>query len=116
MPLILKNAPDVVFREVGNLFIVSFPWPSYSEQATVAKAPSSGKKVPVRKFLKESSGKTEERIIALLTKHSELTTLQLGETLGIGDRAVRKQIAKLRRENKLIRIGGRKIGRWKVTK
>ena len=29
MPLILKYAPDVVFRETGNLFIVSFNRPSY---------------------------------------------------------------------------------------
>ena len=27
MPLILKNAPDVVFRETGNLSIVSFNRP-----------------------------------------------------------------------------------------
>jgi hypothetical protein len=31
MPLILKSAPDVVFRETGNLFIVSFKRPSFLE-------------------------------------------------------------------------------------
>jgi ATP-dependent DNA helicase RecG len=29
MPLILKYAPDVVFRETGNLFIVTFNRPSF---------------------------------------------------------------------------------------
>ena len=28
----LKYAPDAVFREIGNLFIVSFPRPSFFEQ------------------------------------------------------------------------------------
>ena len=32
MPLILKYAPDVVFRETGNLFIVSFNRPSFLDQ------------------------------------------------------------------------------------
>jgi len=31
MPLILKYEPDVVFREIGNLFIVSFNRPSFLE-------------------------------------------------------------------------------------
>jgi ATP-dependent DNA helicase RecG len=32
MPLILKYAPDVVFREIGNLFIVAFNRPSFLDQ------------------------------------------------------------------------------------
>ena len=32
MPLILKYAPDVVFRETGNLFIVFFNRPSFLDQ------------------------------------------------------------------------------------
>ena len=32
MPLILKYAPDVVFREIGNLFIIAFNRPSFLEQ------------------------------------------------------------------------------------
>lgn len=31
MPLILKHVPDVIFREVGNLFIISFNRPSFAE-------------------------------------------------------------------------------------
>ena len=32
MPLILKYAPDVVFREIGNLFIVAFNRLSFLDQ------------------------------------------------------------------------------------
>jgi ATP-dependent DNA helicase RecG len=38
MPLILKNAPDVVFREIGNLFIVSFNRPSFLDQKDEGEA------------------------------------------------------------------------------
>lgn len=31
MPLILKQVSDVLFREVGNLFIASFNRPSFDE-------------------------------------------------------------------------------------
>ncbi|WP_419659363.1 hypothetical protein [Desulfosarcina variabilis] len=31
IPLILKFAPDEGFREIGNMFIVSFPRPSFGE-------------------------------------------------------------------------------------
>jgi ATP-dependent DNA helicase RecG len=38
MPLILKYAPDVVFREIGNLFIVSFNRPSFLDQKDEGEA------------------------------------------------------------------------------
>ncbi len=40
MPLILKNAPDVVFREIGNLFVVSFNRPSFLDQKDEREAPT----------------------------------------------------------------------------
>ena len=76
----------------------------------------SRKKVPKRKFLKESSGKTAERILALMAMNPEVTTEQIGEELGISGRAVRKQIATLRDAKQLLRTGGRKLGRWEVLK
>jgi len=33
MPLILKNAPNVKFREISNIFIASFDRPSFAEDA-----------------------------------------------------------------------------------
>ena len=130
MPLIIKNAPDVVFREVGSLFIVSFNRPSYADGSGAGEASSSGKQVrerkfgkgssgkevPVRGFLKESSGKTAGKILSLMAKNPEITTEHISKILGVSDRAVRKQIAKLRDAKLLLRTGGRKIGRWEVLK
>jgi ATP-dependent DNA helicase RecG len=140
LPLILKNAPDTTFREIGNLFIVEFKRPSAAvrtEDSTGAgknipekklrkdgsgkkvpeiklKKTSVGPNVPKRKFLKESSGKTAAKILRLMTANPEITTEQLGQQLGITDRAVRQQIAKLREARLLLRTGGRKLGRWEV--
>jgi len=116
MPLILKNAPDVVFREIGSLFVVSFSRPSSIEALKIVEVSGSRKKVPKRKFLKESSGKTAERILALMAVNPAVTTEQIGEELGISGRAVRKQIATLRDAKQLLRAGGRKLGRWEVLK
>jgi ATP-dependent DNA helicase RecG len=116
MPLILKNAPDVVFREIGSMFIVSFSRPSSIEALKIVEVSGSRKKVPKRKFLKESSGKTAERILALMAVNPGVTTEQIGEELGISGRAVRKQIATLRDAKQLLRTGGRKLGRWEVLK
>lgn len=116
MPLILKNAPDVVFREIGSLFVVSFSRPSSIEALKMVEVAGSRKKVPKRKFLKESSGKTAKRILALMAVNPEVTTEQIGDELGISGRAVRKQIATLRDAKQLLRTGGRKLGRWEVLK
>ena len=49
-----------------------------------------------------------------MTANPEITTEQIGRQLGITDRAVRQQIAKLREARLLLRTGGRKLGRWEV--
>ncbi|MBI2440626.1 MAG: putative DNA binding domain-containing protein [Lentisphaerae bacterium] len=138
MPLIIKNAPDVVFREIGNLFIVSFNRPSYADESGRGDASSSGKEVPVRGFLKESSGKkvseegsgkkvrerrfgkdsgkTGHQILDFLSQQPEMTVPELAGRLGLTTRAIEKQIAKLRDAKLLLRTGGRKIGRWEVQK
>jgi ATP-dependent DNA helicase RecG len=43
-----------------------------------------------------------------------MTTKELAEHLGIGQRAVEKQIEKLKREGRLQRIGPDKGGHWQV--
>lgn len=125
MPLIMKNAPDVVFREVGNLFIVSFNRPSYVEGSDAGGETRAGTKVPtstfptessVKQFGKESSVKTGRKILDLLSIHREMTIRELARTLHLTTRAVEKQIVQLRTSKQLLRTGGRKLGRWEVVK
>lgn len=60
------------------------------------------------------SGKTSEKIIALLKEDDKRTARELSEIIGISDRAVEKQIAKLQQQGKLTRVGSDKAGHWKV--
>jgi predicted HTH transcriptional regulator len=62
-----------------------------------------------------SSGKTEEQIIALFSVNKKLTIPELAETLGVTTRAVEKQIARLREQDRLRRVGPAKGGHWEVV-
>lgn len=60
------------------------------------------------------SGKTSEKIIALLKEDNKRTAKELSKIIGVSDRAVEKQIAKLQQQGKLTRVGSDKAGHWKV--
>lgn len=55
-----------------------------------------------------------EKILALLYSEPRLLVRMLAERLGISPRAVEKQIAKLREQGHLRRIGPAKGGHWEV--
>ena len=61
------------------------------------------------------SGKTSDKIIILLKEDKERTAKELSEIIGISDRAVEKQIAKLQKQGMLERVGSDKTGYWKVN-
>ena len=44
-----------------------------------------------------------------------MTIPDLAEAVGLSTRAVEKQIAKLRQEGRLRRVGSKKSGHWEVT-
>ena len=60
------------------------------------------------------SGKTSEKIITLLKEDNKRTAKELSKIIGVSDRAVEKQIAKLQQQGKLTRVGSDKAGHWKV--
>ena len=68
------------------------------------------------KSSEKSSGKTEEQILKLLLNSPEMTILKLSANLQLSTRAIEKQIAKLRKEGLLRRIGPAKGGHWEVIK
>jgi len=61
-----------------------------------------------------SSEKSSEKILSLLKTEPELAAREIGRRIGVSSRAVEKQIANLRREGRLRRIGPPKGGRWEV--
>ena len=63
----------------------------------------------------KSSGKTEDKIIAIARKSPSVSIPQMAEILGISTRAVEKQIRQLKQSKRLRRIGPPKGGNWQVV-
>lgn len=66
------------------------------------------------KVSEETSEKTRDKILRLLRDKKDRSAKELAEIIGISDRAVEKQIAKLRKQGVLERVGSDKTGYWKV--
>lgn len=64
----------------------------------------------------ESSVETSARILSLLSHDPKLTAPGIAQRLGLTTRAVEKQLAKLKTENRLHRVGPNKGGRWQVVR
>lgn len=62
----------------------------------------------------ESSPKTEDRILRILKESPSTTTQAVADRLGIGKRAVLKQVDKLKAQGRLRRVGPNKGGHWEV--
>ena len=62
----------------------------------------------------ESSVKTGTRILSLLSQNATLTVPDIAQHLGLSTRAVEKQLAKLKSQARLRRVGPNKGGHWEV--
>ena len=63
----------------------------------------------------KSSQKSSQKILALISENSEISSRELATHLGITERAVKKQIATLKATGKLRRVGPDKGGHWEVV-
>ena len=64
----------------------------------------------------KSSVNTEDKILNYLKENSKSTIRELAELLGLSTRAIEKQIANLKRENRLQRVGSARRGYWEIKK
>ena len=62
----------------------------------------------------KSSPKTSQAILSMLRKQPDLTLQQIATALRITDRAVKKQVARLKDQGDLKRIGPNRGGHWEV--
>ena len=65
--------------------------------------------------VKKSVGKGVVKILELLKEFPEITRERLAAEVGLSIRGVEKNLAQLKSEGKVRRIGGRKGGRWEVV-
>ena len=57
---------------------------------------------------------TREKILLALQRDSSLTREELAKLLGVSANAIKQQLAKLKRSNKIKRVGSTKAGHWEV--
>ncbi len=62
----------------------------------------------------EKTAKSSEKILRLIKANTQITIKQLAQELGLSTRTIEKNIAKLKLEKQLERIGGDKGGFWKT--
>jgi len=81
----------------------------------ILKAIESAKKSNVpRNVPKNVPLKRVAKILSLLGENKNLTIIELANILKVTDKTIKRDIAKLKKENKLIRVGSLKSGHWEV--
>ena len=63
----------------------------------------------------DTSEKTSEKIILLVKENPSISAKEIAEKLGVSSRAIEMQIAKLKKNNIITRIGPAKGGHWEVV-
>ena len=97
---ILKVYSKDIFKMSDNFLEISFPFNSdfYREGS------------------QKSSQKSSQKIIELISENKFITTEDMANHIGISRRAISKQIAKLKKEGVIERIGSDKGGYWYLVK
>lgn len=58
--------------------------------------------------------KTKDKIINIMIHNPEITITEISQLLNTGRDTINEHIAKLKKENQLKRVGGRKEGYWEI--
>ena len=66
--------------------------------------------------VKMSVGKGVVKILDLIAQYPDITRERLAREVGLSVRGVEKNLAQLKSEGKIVRVGGRKGGHWEVAK
>ncbi len=83
--------------------------------SVILKAIESAKKSNVPKSVpKNDPLKRAAEILSLVNKNKNITIIELSDILEVTDKTIKRDIAKLKKENRLIRVGSLKSGYWEV--
>jgi ATP-dependent DNA helicase RecG len=95
-----------IFTE-GDVFEIVIPIEGEVSEVRIEKGSE--------KSSEKGSEKSSEKIIRLLKEDRNRSAKDLSKIIGISERAIEKQLAKLKDQNKLERIGPDKGGYWQVV-
>jgi predicted HTH transcriptional regulator len=108
---ILKVYKKDIFTLSANFLEISFPFEhEYDDIEEIDSQKSS------QKSSQKGSQKSSQKILELIGEDRYITTISMAEKLNISRRAVAKQIAILKENNHLKRIGPAKGGYWEIVK
>ncbi|GAA4847840.1 helix-turn-helix domain-containing protein [Algivirga pacifica] len=120
---VVKEAglPVPVFKTEG-LFTVIFSRVSVDESSGESSGKSSGKnsmswentKQQIATNLSKKLSKSAWMILELVYENKDITIPEMAEQVGISERAIQKNIQKLKEEQLLERVGPDKGGYWKI--
>lgn len=65
---------------------------------------------------RESVGITSGKILAACRKNPSITISEMAKLIGVTERSIQRNLRKLQARGLLLRVGGRKEGRWEVIK
>ena len=74
----------------------------------------------VKEFVKGPSKFTKEfvkasrQIYKLISQNPQINAVQMAESMGLSARQVQKYLKRLQESGKIARVGGRKMGEWKI--
>ena len=72
--------------------------------------------VEVKKSVGKGVVKSVVKILDLIVQYPDITRERLANEVGLSVRGVEKNLAQLKDEGKIVRVGGRKGGHWEVVK
>ncbi len=64
----------------------------------------------------EPKTSTREKICHLIEDNKKITRIELAQTIGVSEDAIKQQLAKLKSEGIIQRVGSTKAGHWEVIK
>ena len=104
--MILEREPLTEFEEIGTVqFVATFKRKNVEALQTEKFEEATQK----------SSQKSSQKIIDLISDNMNITIEELATELNISSRAVKKQLAKLKQEGVICRVGPDKGGHWEIV-
>ncbi|MBN2681924.1 MAG: putative DNA binding domain-containing protein [Bacteroidales bacterium] len=109
MGRILKAYDRSIFKISDNFLEIAFPFEEGYEQLTQEQEEKVSEKAS-----EKMSEKTSEKILELIKEDNNITINELTEKIGVSQRSIERNLNNLQKDNRLIRVGGRKEGHWKI--